>query len=190
MRRSPIAYASAVNDICLIMAVYAMEDSSGHSSSQVHLFYNGCMLKIYDYTDAPCLDEKEKLIINMNAALLTFHSEEEILSFRNTHLNWLLLYDFKLGDRSFTHARMAYNACGDIVSVHSSISDGSLRDLMTIAEYCRGDVMIDLRDAVHPEEKAQMACRYGVKYVLGEKHAGMTTCMYASVPHQEEKEEI
>lgn len=146
-------------------------------------------MKIYDFSDTTSLNEDEKLIINMNAALLAFHTEDEILSFRNTHLNWLLFYDLKLDDQDYMHARMAYNAYADIVSVLPTISDEALHNLLTIASYCHGDVLMDLRHADVPALKAEYALHAGIRYIIGYHCKGLITCSYESVFQDSSTEE-
>ena len=149
-------------------------------------------MKIYDYTDYPDLNPDEKLIINMNSAVLTFHTEKDILTFRNTHPNWLLLYDLKLNDEDYMHARMAFNAYGDIVSVQSSISDQTLHNLMIITGFCHGNLLMDVRHCDHPDQQAERAYKTGIRYMIGADYPGMITCTYESVQHDasDEKEDI
>lgn len=148
-------------------------------------------MKIYDYTDYPYLNTDEKLIINMNSAVLTFHTEKDILTFRNTHLNWLLLYDLKLNNEDYMHARMAFNAYGDIVSVQNTISDESLNNLMTIADFCHGDLLMDLRHSCDQRKDLKRAFDVGVRYIIGPEYHGMTSCVYKKISNDlDEKEEI
>lgn len=147
-------------------------------------------MKIYDFTDAPYLNKEEKLIINMTSALLTFHTEKDILTFRNTHLNWLLLYDLKLDDYDYMHARMAYNAYGDIVSAKGTISSEALHNLMIIADFCHGDVLIDVSHNTETEIILSKASDAGVRYVIGADYPDMITCTHEICTNNNQDEEI
>lgn len=147
-------------------------------------------MKIYDFTDAPYLNKEEKLIINMNAAVLTFHTEKDILTFRNTHLNWLLLYDLKLDDCDYMHARMAYNAYGDIVSVKDTISTAALHNLMIIRDFCHGDLLMDLSHCADVNSVLLKADHAGIRYIIGAEHPDMITCTREICTNDDHEEEI
>lgn len=164
--------------------------NSSFETTAFHILFYNMHMKIYDYTNYPFLDMNEKLIINMNSAILTFHTEKDILSFRNSHLNWLLLYDLKLNDEDYMHARMAFNAYGDLVSVQSSISDHALNNLITIADFCHGNILMDVRHSIHPDQDVQRAYNAGIRYVTGAVYPGMITCTCESVhPESSDQEE-
>lgn len=135
-------------------------------------------ITIHDLRTIASVPENEEAVIDITAGMTTFGSVGAIYTFKKNHPDWRLFLDLKLEDEDMINAKMAYDAGADIVSVSGNVSDETLKNVQLIAEANDADVMLDVRNVSNPEERAEDASIFGIRYIRGTRRDDMTSCSY------------
>lgn len=118
--------------------------------------------------DLLCLNEEDKnkeLIINIGMTH-ALRGNIMIEDLKKKYPYAKILIDTKIANKDYLNAKTAFDAGADIISVLACAKDDSIKNALTIAEYCNGQVLADFIGVENQLDRAIDLDIYGVDYLL------------------------
>ena len=123
-------------------------------------------MQMYDYKCFMKNPISEPCIVNASMSDLMQRNVLEVLQFKRTYPNALILLDLKIAGEDILNAKLAYDAGADLVSCMGFSSDRTLMDVLLIAEENQGQVIVDMSGCTDIESRMTDAAIYGAEYAV------------------------